>query len=124
MRKILGNFAHPGRQPIDKKAAFSDRLNELCDEDGIPPKGKNRQKLVGERFSVSQKGARKWLEGEGFPDMEKCLEIAEEFNVTVEWLLTGRGPKRVARAPMPVFTHEEVAAARKIAEIVSVYAEK
>jgi transcriptional regulator with XRE-family HTH domain len=72
------------------KRAFSDRLNQLCDKAQIPPKGKNRQTIVAKRFGVSQKGARKWLEGEGLPTLEKAIEIAEEFGVAVTWLLQGR----------------------------------
>lgn len=113
-----------GRNGVDIKSAFSARLNELCDENGIPPKGKNRQKTVGSRFSVSQEGARKWLEGEGLPQFEKCIEIAVDFKVCLDWLMTGRGPKRVAQAPVLRFKREEVEAARKVVEIADTYAEE
>ena len=106
----------------DIKREFSKRLNQLCDETGIPPKGKNRQAKVGKLFDVSQEGARKWLEAEGLPKFETCLAMALHFNVSVEWLLTERGPKRVAEKPRLAFTYEEAAAARKVAEIASNYA--
>jgi len=103
------------------KDSFAARLNQLCDEAGIPPKFKNRQAQVGKLFGVSQKGARKWLEAEGLPTFEKCIEIALYFNVIVDWLLTGRGAKRASEKPRLAFTREEVAAMRKVAEKASDY---
>ena len=120
--KTLGKF-NSDSEERDAKRAFAVRINKLCNEAGIPPKGKNRQRIIGDRFSVSQRGARKWLEGEGFPELGKCIEIANSFNVCVEWLLTGRGPKHPGEKPRLAFTREEVAAARKVAEIASTYTE-
>lgn len=79
---------------MDDKDAFAKRFNELCDDMGVPPKGENRQTKVGKLFGVSQKGARKWLEGEGFPTYRKLIAIAKWGEVNFEWLATGRGPKR------------------------------
>lgn len=80
-----------------EKLQFSLRLNEVMDESplGIPVKGSGRQMVVAKMFGVGQKAARKWMEGEGFPEMEKCIQIAKKLNVSLEWLLTGRGDKRV-----------------------------
>ncbi len=91
------------RAPTPQEVAlqFAVRLNALCDEAGIPPKGENRQKEVGDLFGVSQKGARKWLEGIGLPVLARATEIAIHFNVGVEWLLTGRGDKRILRKLSP-----------------------
>lgn len=78
---------------MDEKAAFSKRLNEICDDKDVPPKGENRQSTLGKKFGVSQKGARKWLEGEGFPSIEKLIAIAKWGDIAFEWLVTGRGSK-------------------------------
>lgn len=78
-----------------EKYAFAARMSEVADMLKIPPKGKNRQKLLGDVFGVSQESARKWLEGESFPTTEKCIEIAKMAKVHYEWFMTGRGPKRV-----------------------------
>lgn len=75
----------------DEKIEFSKRMNLVADRLGIPPKGKNRQKTLGAKFSVSQEAARKWLEGESIPQLTKCIEIAKAAAVGIEWLLTGRG---------------------------------
>lgn len=79
----------------DIKRGFSQRLNEICDDAGIPPKGQNRQTEVGRIFDVSQKAARKWLEGLGLPALARIAEIASHFDVQAEWLLTGRGDKKL-----------------------------
>ncbi|HKJ87575.1 MAG TPA: helix-turn-helix transcriptional regulator, partial [Gammaproteobacteria bacterium] len=70
---------------------FSERLNEALDSAGIPAKGKGRQTKVGKMFGVSQKGARKWLEGEAIPATARIREMAARLNVSAEWLLTGHG---------------------------------
>ncbi|MGL4526325.1 MAG: hypothetical protein ACRCUC_05050 [Aestuariivirga sp.] len=45
-------------------------------------------------FGVTPNAARKWLLGEGYPEMEVAVKIATWADVTIEWLLTGRGSKR------------------------------
>lgn len=45
-------------------------------------------------FRVSQKGARKWLEGEALPRLSRIPQIAGKCGVNGEWLLTGQGPMR------------------------------
>ena len=82
-----------------EKKRFADRLNALCDEKGIPPKGKARQVDLAKVFGVSQKGARKWLEGEGFPSTKKAIEIARWANVNYDWFMTGRGARHSATEP-------------------------
>lgn len=89
----MGSWAILAR--MDEKMAFSNRLNELCDDMGIPPKGENRQQTLGKLFTVSQNGARKWLEGEGFPSTERMIAVAKWGKVSFEWLATGRGTKHL-----------------------------
>lgn len=85
---------------LDEKEAFARRLNEALNVSlpDIPEKGKGRQMFVASKFKVSQKGARKWLEGEGFPKLEQAIIIAKELKVSLEWLLTGRGERRMLDA--------------------------
>ncbi|WP_051246241.1 helix-turn-helix domain-containing protein [Thioalkalivibrio sp. ALE19] len=77
--------------------AFAQRLNAACDAIGIPPKGKGRQNAVAQLFQVTQKGARKWLEGEAFPKHARLLEIAEKLGVNFEWLASGTGKRMPSR---------------------------
>lgn len=80
---------------MDEKQSFSNRLNQLLDETGVSPKGRGRQIAVGNMFGKNQKSARRWLEGEGFPELALAIRMATFFNVSLEWLLTGRGEKRI-----------------------------
>lgn len=84
---------------INEKTAFADRMNQVADILNIPPKGQNRQALLGKMFHVSQESARKWLAGEGMPQMEKSIEICKKANVSIEWFLTGRGIDRYDNTP-------------------------
>jgi transcriptional regulator with XRE-family HTH domain len=79
----------------DELTAFAARLNSLLDAMNVPPKGKARQTAVAKNFDVSQNGARKWLEAEGYPTLAMCKRIAAWANVQVEWLLTGRGDREI-----------------------------
>jgi transcriptional regulator with XRE-family HTH domain len=82
----------------DQKRAFSDRLNEALDDIGFPAKGAGRQGALGERMGVSQKGARKWLEGEAIPATSRIIDLAQWLNVNFEWLAMARGAKKGAPA--------------------------
>lgn len=84
------------------RADFARRLNELLDGLGVPAKGAGRQVAVGKMFGVSQKGARKWLEGEAIPEAWRIPVMAERLHSTEEYLQWGRGPQRtggVAESP-------------------------
>ncbi|MFD1557057.1 helix-turn-helix domain-containing protein [Paraburkholderia silviterrae] len=78
----------------DTRQAFAARLNEALDDIAFPPKGKGRQQALGDRMGVSQKGARKWLEGESKPEQSKVLKLSSWLQVNFEWLATGNGEKR------------------------------
>lgn len=78
----------------DQKRAFAARLNEALDDIGFPGKGAGRQSALGTKMRVSQKGARKWLEGESMPATTRGMELAKWLNVNFEWLMTARGEKR------------------------------
>ncbi len=84
---------------VNEKYSFAARMNQVADILGIPPKGENRQALMGKMFKVSQEAARKWLAGESMPQMEKSIEICKKANVTIEWLLTGRGIAEYEKTP-------------------------
>lgn len=75
----------------NEMAEFSKRLNLVADQNAMPAKGSGRQGAMAALFGVSQKGARKWLEGEAIPKLARLNEIAKHFGVNSEWLLSGRG---------------------------------
>lgn len=68
-------------------------MHEICNDMKLPVHG--RQSELAKVFKVSQKGARKWLEAESFPRWEHIIRITEWAGVTVEWLMSGRGPKTI-----------------------------
>jgi hypothetical protein len=92
----------------EEKEGFARRMNRVADLLKIPPKGQNRQFLLGKKFHVSQESARKWLEGESFPTTEKCIEIAKEANVSFEWFVTGRGDEPFIYEAAPESPEETV----------------
>jgi transcriptional regulator with XRE-family HTH domain len=87
---------------------FARRLQSLCIEKQIPTIGLQRR--LAKAFGVSQPAVRKWLHGEGYPTMDKAIEIAKYFDVSIEWLLTGRGRQTIQPEPDALY--------RKIADIL------
>lgn len=77
-------------------ARFNQALDELPPGQRPPRKGSGRQQFVAQMFHISQKGARKWLEGEAFPRLARIPQIALKCGVNGDWLLTGQGPMRPA----------------------------
>jgi transcriptional regulator with XRE-family HTH domain len=90
----------------DEKLSFAKRLNEVCDDKKMPVHG--RQTELARLFSVGPKAARKWLIGEGFPEMELAIKIAKWAGVSFNWLMTGHGPKREGHADTKVVVLGEV----------------
>lgn len=80
-------------------AEFSRRLNEICDDMQVPPKGQSRQTTLAKTFNVTQKGARKWLESEGYCSIAMGKRIAAWAHVSFDWLMTGQGKKHAAETP-------------------------
>lgn len=71
---------------------FAARFNEARSEAKLP----DPQKKLGEVLGVSGVTARDWKIGAKMPSVARAVEICSpsRLNVCVEWLLTGRGPKR------------------------------
>lgn len=104
-----------------ERDAFAARLNELCDDMGLPPKGEGRQVALASKFGVSQKGARKWLEAESMPQTQKIIEIAKWADISTEWLLSGRGKKRLDAPTLTEFTSEQIARVVQVMEGLAPY---
>lgn len=81
----------------DAYQAFAARLLEACADDPTMPKQTDRGffKALGLRGGIGYKGAEKWVKGLGMPDMGHSTILAQNLNVSLEWLMTGRGFKRV-----------------------------
>lgn len=79
---------------------FSARLNGALDEIGFEQK--KRQTALAQRLHVTQKAARKWLVGEGFPTKDKGMELAKMVGRSYDWLMTGgdADESQMVREPM------------------------
>jgi hypothetical protein len=89
------------------RAKFAARMAEVCADLGIEP-GHGQQAALGRLFGVTPKAARKWLMGEGFPEMAMALRICEKADVNVNWLLQGVGPKRGDKVAVRAMVLDEV----------------
>jgi transcriptional regulator with XRE-family HTH domain len=69
--------------------SFWTRLLEAMADRGLP----QTQVAAAKLGRVTQPAARKWAEG-GLPDVDKIIDIAQRLDVSLDWLLTGEGPKR------------------------------
>lgn len=78
------------------KKAFARRLNQACEQRGMPVRG--RRVLLAKIVNVSGEAARKWLSGEAIPAMDHVSTLASYLKVTVQWLLTGEDRKDVIEA--------------------------
>lgn len=58
---------------------FSERFNQLLDQAGYPPLEYGRARHLGDKFSVSKSGARKWIREDTPPRPDKLRVIIEEL---------------------------------------------
>lgn len=79
-------------------ADFAERLNAICDENGMPVRGRP-QALARMTGLKSYKGAEKWLKGYSMPDVPHGTALAIGLGVYFEYLMTGRGPKYMSKRP-------------------------
>lgn len=77
-------------------AEFARRLTWTLDAAGFPV-GRRRTGALSEQHDVSRETARKWLGGLALPELERLIELAVHYRVSVEWLVTGRGEPQDVR---------------------------
>lgn len=93
------------------KEEFAKRLHTAMDAAGYPARG--RARVLSQKFSVSDKGAGKWLNADAIPETSKIPLLANFLKINAEWLISGSGemslneaPKNILEAnisePMPV----------------------
>ena len=70
-------------------AAFADRLQQACDEAGVPA-GRQRVVTVATHFGVARETARLWFAGCALPELPRLIEIAGEYRCSLDWLAMGR----------------------------------
>jgi transcriptional regulator with XRE-family HTH domain len=77
---------------------FGQRLVALLKEAGAPL----TQKRLGAWLGVSGAMAWNYKQGEKLPAMSNAIAMARKLNCSVEYLLTGRGPKRIGPEFTPI----------------------
>lgn len=71
------------------KEEFSKRLHTAMDAAGYPVRG--RARVLSQKFSISDKGAGKWLNADAIPETSKIPLLANFLKVNSEWLISGSG---------------------------------
>ena len=74
-----------------KDNEFASRFKRMVDEKGWGNLGRLE---LGKKLGVSTSCAHFYLNGERLPSIDSARNIADIFNVQVEWLLTGKGGMR------------------------------
>ncbi|HIC8801239.1 LexA family protein [Aeromonas sp. YN13HZO-058] len=87
------------------KMAFAERLNLALDELGWPQRGRIAMLKRTLREDLSEISVRKWLRGEGLPEVKRLGELARITGKSVQWLLTGTdtGEGNVEPQPFPIY---------------------
>lgn len=88
-------------------AGFASRMNEICDDKELTA-DRGRQAALAAEFKVTNKAARKWLLGIGYPEMAMAVRIADWAGVNLTWLLQGAGPKRGNKIDVKSLVMDEV----------------
>lgn len=82
------------RMVTDSRKTFWQRLTDAWGARGLP----TSQLGIARELGMSQGSVGRWARDEGLPELDVVRQLALKGDVCIEWLLTGRGPKR----PMPV----------------------
>ncbi len=69
---------------------FADRLRQTLDRAHFVS-GRKRTGTLADRYALTGESVRKWLTGLALPELPRLIELAKDFNVSFEWLATGRG---------------------------------
>lgn len=84
----------------DKNQGFSDRLKRLIGKQGLS------QKSLAERVGVTPSGMNKYTSKGGVPEWHILIKIAQAFNVSTDWLLTGERSGGAAALYLPLWNGE------------------
>ncbi|MGU5659634.1 LexA family protein [Aeromonas veronii] len=87
------------------KIAFAQRLNLALDELNWPQRGRIAQLKRTLREDLSEISVRKWLRGDGLPEVKRLGELSRITGKSVQWLLTGTDTNSgdVEPQPYPVY---------------------
>jgi transcriptional regulator with XRE-family HTH domain len=69
---------------------FAERLNVVCGDRGIAES--NRARHLARVIGITPKGASKWLNGFGMPEVAHAVALANYLGVDFNWLIAGQTP--------------------------------
>ena len=69
-----------------KYSSFARRFNNALDHAGVP-RGRSRIPSLSQRYQVTYEAARKWLSGESIPQTSRLAAIAEDYGMSLAYLL-------------------------------------
>ena len=78
---------------------FYQRLHELRKRSGLSQEG------LADLLGVTRQAVQKWEAGTSRPDMDNLAALARYFNVTLDYLVTGREPAPTAPASAPTIVN-------------------
>ncbi|BCK65858.1 hypothetical protein KAM448_36670 [Aeromonas caviae] len=71
---------------------FSERLNLALDQLGWPQHGRIANLARAMSDDLASTSVRRWLNGEGLPEVKRLGELSRITQKSVQWLLTGNSP--------------------------------
>ena len=75
---------------VGKTKHFAHRLNKCLDELDLPADTRQRSAILSKMLKIPRQQAWMLLEGHQMPEEALLNQIAEEFEVEPDWLLTGK----------------------------------
>jgi len=93
---------------IAAKEEIAARLTEALVKMGFEDE-RGRPQRIADEFRVSRETARKWLAGEVIPETWRIAEIGERSGMSVDYILTGRGPANFVAEPPPNYGGDNIA---------------
>lgn len=82
-------------------SGFAARLKIALDRAGIPDE-RGRAARISRQLKTSHVAVKKWLDGQGVPDIKHQIMLAQWLNVSFNWLSAGQGDIEVLS-----LSHEE-----------------
>ena len=80
-----------------EKALFSERFRQALSASRYADYSNEK---FGGVLGVTKQAISQWKRGDAIPGIATAIELAKALDVSIDWLLTGRGPMRVIESKM------------------------
>lgn len=81
----------------DRYLIFSRNLHVALDHAKVPP-GRGRASHLARALGITTEACRLWLAGKSAPHGDRLTKLALFLDVSIEWLMTGRGPMHTGKS--------------------------